>query len=962
MSVLNAHPPAPPKRAKRRTFRVGALILGALVLGGTAAGGMTVIAPAPAVAIDNYHGAGINWGNGVHMNGAGNYFLPDGSIVYCAELFVFTDPSSAIPTYTPSSTIPAKSDGGITVYETSGAAVEAIAYVISKYGQTTDNEQAAATALAIWSLRSGNAGYDNQLNIIRTSVGAGVTALAQAYMNEANAWVAAGGGSGDVWVNDNITTTAPYVGTIAIPGGVTSMTITNGVWADGSTTMTWPSGAPAGTVLSWQGVPPSSDKWDKYYRVSFNGRQYQPAREISFGDGAGWQSSIKTAPPRERTLDTIYVDPDTSWAPTVSSSVASKFISVGEEFTDTITFGTMPAQPGRTDQWRWRLAADGTREWMPIKATATVYGPFLSDPALNPSAEAPVGAPVAARLEFTTINDDGSFLQANPVGQSNPVSSTVHGNGETAQEQGYYTFKWDIVGDDQHESVTGVDDCVSPDRVAGCRVFPTNYFYTDGFGTTGETQAAKMPANFSTQLSTDTLALGAGFTDAINIPAMQNWLRDNTGARHTMTLTGTMYLVPGLPGSPLVQSAEVPADAIPVGTTRVVTDPAQNGQTVTSSELTLPVSTQRDAQYVTMRWCVVNADQEPQSVGIWEERCDDFGVPAESAKIVRPTVTTEAQLLATKYDEITDTAIVNGPVPSSTTVRFNLYKKVVAGDAKRNADGSKSDVLWTQAEIDAMGASAVCVAENLVTTTTGIPVDAGMNDSKRYVSPKVVPGDNGTFWWIEELVTVDPDTGTEVVIDEGECGLPNETTTVTEPKVTTKATPAVYVGEKARDTAIVDGPIPGPESGVETVLTFEAFEKTGDKAVCTPENRVHNLTTPIVVTGAGEYQSAEVTFEKVGSYFWQETLKYIITHLDGSKTEIVVHTGECGLPNETTVVKAKPVLALTGATGELNAFGWGGIAALGLLLAGGAVFAVARIRQRQDAPVELVDAVRDCEG
>ena len=85
---------SPPR--KRRRFRTGALILSALMLAGSASAGIATLAPTPAVAIDAFHVAGINWGNGVHQNGAGNYVLPDGRYVYCAEMFVFTDPSLSL--------------------------------------------------------------------------------------------------------------------------------------------------------------------------------------------------------------------------------------------------------------------------------------------------------------------------------------------------------------------------------------------------------------------------------------------------------------------------------------------------------------------------------------------------------------------------------------------------------------------------------------------------------------------------------------------------------------------------------------------------------------------------------------------------------------------------------------------------------------------------------------------------
>lgn len=255
---------SPPR--KRRRFRTGALILSALMLAGSASAGIATLAPTPAVAIDAFHGAGINWGNGVHQNGAGNYVLPDGRYVYCAEMFVFTDPSSSIPDYVTTGTIPGKSDGGIEVYATTGDDVTKIGFVIGRYGQTNDSLQAAATAYAVWALRSGNAGYGAQLAIVANSIGAEAVALAQSYMNEATAFVAAGGSNGDyggIWDASVIGASPerPYEGTLSLPAGTTEMTITNGTWADGTKTKTWGgSGAPAGTVLSWLGVPPSSEK------------------------------------------------------------------------------------------------------------------------------------------------------------------------------------------------------------------------------------------------------------------------------------------------------------------------------------------------------------------------------------------------------------------------------------------------------------------------------------------------------------------------------------------------------------------------------------------------------------------------------------------------------------------------------------------------------------------------------
>lgn len=87
----------------------------------------------------------------------------------------------------------------------------------------------------------------------------------------------------------------------------------------------------------------------------------------------------------------------------------------------------------------------------------------------------------------------------------------------------------------------------------------------------------------------------------------------------------------------------------------------------------------------------------------------------------------------------------------------------------------------------------------------------------------------------------------------------------------------------------------------------------------------------IPVTGAGEYVSAEVVFEEVGTYFWIETLY----DRDGE----MLHRGECGAAGETTKVVEKPVtpsgppsLAVTGA-----GWSWAGIIAALMLTATGGI-------------------------
>lgn len=516
-----------PSRHRTRR-RLTALILGAFLLGGAIAAAPPPPDLAPtAHAIDDYHGPGVNWGNGVHLRGAGS-FVVDGQYVYCVELWISSGPE--IPTYVGSSTIPGNSSDGISVATTEGAPLRQISFLITRYGQTNDNLQAAAVALAVWEIRGaegrGNADYHDELGRIRNSVGPDVVALSQHLMAEAAAWVTARhdytAGSGSTAVT--VSPASPYSGTVAIPVGTLSLQIENGQFSDGTTSRAWEgNGAPAGTSLSWQGLPPASG-WDKYYRVSFSGTYLEVPTTVLWGDGKDSQSSLLVEASEVRPFELTTADLDTTWAPEVASLVSSKFLSVGEQHSDDITFSTTPSDGSTSGEWRWRVASAGSREWMPVKASVTAYGPYLSDPALNPSREAPAGAPVAARGTFTT----------DPTRDHSMPQTYSFQFEEAILEQGYYTYKWDIDGADQDPSISGTDDCTEPNPDTGCLALPRNYFFTDGFGTTGETQVGKMRQTFTTKLATHKVGLGDSFTLRGLIVGNESiFTRDMAGRTHS---------------------------------------------------------------------------------------------------------------------------------------------------------------------------------------------------------------------------------------------------------------------------------------------------------------------------------------------------------------------------------------------------------------------------------------------
>lgn len=787
-------------------------------------------------ALEHLHGPGVNWGNGIHVHGAGS-FIVEGRYAYCVEPWVRS--GSAIPNYVGTSVIPASSSDGVSVQATEGKPLREIAFVMARYGQTNVDVQAAAVALAIWEIRGaegrGNSAYEAELARVRQSVGAEVVALALQFREEASSWFAAAQSSPNAENTPLVTRsgTSPYRGAVTVPPGTTELSIQNGTFPDGSRSRTWqPPGAPIGTSLSWVGEPPS-EGWGKFYQVTFSGEYIAIPRTVLWGDGDGSQSSITQQEESRQPLAAAYFSADTTWAPEVSSLVTSRFVSVGEPHSDNVVFAAAPATEAMSGEWRWRVSEAGVREWMPVTAQVTAYGPFLSDPALNPSFEAPLGAPIAASASFTT---DPTRNQETPQEYSVVLDQPV-------LEQGYYTYKWDIRGSDQTLAEYELSGCEDLSGSQKCSALPENYFFSDGFGTSGETQVGKAQPHFSTELSTHETQLEGSFIDEITIPDMPNWLRDDSGLRIPLTLTGTVYLVPGVE---LAQSLSVPEGATTLTTFQITTDPNHNGQVLHSPAVTIPVSTARSLRHVTVQWCVNDEDQLPSAHGMWEERCDDFGIPEESARIVHPEVRSEAVQHAQSEVSFWDSAFVGGSVPAHTALRFELFKQPVAGDPKQTVDVLASTVHspqatseeetantsaqdaraplddepgptdpqhWTSSEVQALNGVPLCTTENLVFRSDASPVaakdtgehdntgpttehddvgsrgangandanDAFVNDARNesiFRSAAISFTVPGTYWWIEVLEHTDPLTGEQTVLHRGDCGLPNEMTIV----------------------------------------------------------------------------------------------------------------------------------------------------------------------------------------
>lgn len=715
-----------------------------------------------------------------------------------------------------------------------------------------------------------------------------------------------------------------YAGTVTFPAGYTSLTLTNAVWAGGASTVTptTPDQFANGGSISWTGTPPDGEN---RYQVSVQG-DYTVGSAISGTYETMKYSNQAVGTKRGQMLVTSLVttkgnsvsgtsaasasDPlSLRFSPIITTQAASRIVQVGETFTDNVTFSAKALDandPDNTQKWYQSVT---TGAYYKITAKGTLYGPLSSEP--TESSTVPAGTPVAATATVTTdaVKGPGTY----------PVTTN-----EKARESGHYTWVWSVSYDDQ----TPLTQSFLPD----------NYNFADTFGQTIETSVTPFGVTYSTALSANIATIGSSLTDAITTSSVTAgaWLRDKSGARIPVMLTGTVYSTTSQP----TQQAKAPADAKVVGTiTATTTGP---NQTIVSDPFDTPFTT----GFVTVQWAIVKASQPAAYQGYVTDWSDDWGIPAETAQVVGPTVTTKATEKATTLDSIKDTAIVDGPVPDKSVVSFTAYKAPVVGDQKIVKDSSGNYVLavdaagkpvvWTAADIAALGdkqcsAQPVFVSKDVTVTKAG-----------SYTSDAATPQGEGTYYWVETLSTVDR-SGKTVVIHVGECGLPGETTIVSKPTVTTQATGTLTVGGSGHDTAIVSGPVP-TASTVTTSVTFELFKKSGDTATCTPGNKVFDTNgAPVAVTTAGSYDSASYTYTEAGTYYWVETLSWV----DTSGKTGVFHVGECGLPGETTTVTAGPVpvspLANTSAAELRTPLLGGGT----LLLVSGLVLGAAAARRKR---------------
>ncbi|MGO1852791.1 MAG: hypothetical protein ACTH0V_05210 [Microbacteriaceae bacterium] len=248
-------------------------------------------------------------------------------------------------------------------------------------------------------------------------------------------------------------------------------------------------------------------------------------------------------------------------------------------------------------------------------------------------------------------------------------------------------------------------------------------------------------------------------------------------------------------------------------------------------------------------------------------------LPNETTEVVDPEVTTQAQEIASVHGDFHDVATITGRIEPGSTVGFEAFQKVEAGQQKVNDRGellydkdTRAPLVWTQDEIDLIEASGggICEAQPIASLEP-VAVEAGVHDGLRVTSANIRTALDAPVYWVETLYSADGD-----VVHRGECGIPNETTTVDKPEVVTEATPEIILGDAASDTALVNGPVPEG-----AYLTFELFFipdgydaavnapsiEVAEEAADTPEAPADTEETPEGEEPAGEEEQPAETEE-----------------------------------------------------------------------------------------------------
>jgi hypothetical protein len=937
---------------------------------------------------------GPGFGSPGDIGTVGAYITQDGTQAYCMDL------GSAAPwgdTTGPETVTELNSHSGFDLSETDLAKLN---YVMAAWGQSSDPHVTAAVQLFVWSIADpvtynshGMSGDDYYVARAPSANRPQILANLAQFRAAADANHAV-----NPQVSLQLSMTDQYAGTLivsATPSTLSgSVTLTNAVFSDGQATGTlgagtFPiTGTPADGASSYRveasASVPSSGLGARVNLYSTPGSQRLLAGASPLGLDAQAQSPL------------IELD----FQPTIATQVASRFVAEGDTFADQVTVGV--------SKGTW-IHQDG--QPLPVTATGTLYGPFDEQPAEADTAptQAPVAGQVELTLTGAGVYSAPETITATESGFYTwvwAIDKTAQGeNGKYLTDS--VTDRFGQVAETsivpfQPVAVSKADDrLVNPGDTATDTITVSSnngaWLKVDGeympvvFEGTAYQVPGTLPPAQSATLDSTAVPVGvvtvtatgpgtytspgvvlpnAGFVTwvwQVRLVSQPETVRDylagdwadqygipveSTSVRHPIEITSQLreynvhdggrafdtIVVSGFPAN----HTEFTGDGYwgadeqqithtvygPFAKDTLLTDDLDLTDAPVLTEITTParngvyqigytdedrITPTEPGYYVIVSTFAGDDRVQPYQSSPADIR-ERFYVPETPQDDTPVTVTTQATPAALVGEPFEDTALVHGDIPEGAYLVFHAY-------------GPHPDT-----------DTPVCEPGAAFFTSDDIPVTlAGV-----YSSGTTTVTEAGNVYWVETLYDA---SGT--VLAEGRCGAPGETTVITEGEqlhVTTSAVETVVLGQPAHDIAVITGPVPAG-----TVLVFEAYRQDGDAPVCDADTRVFDtLDAPISVTVPGEYASTEVVFDRVGTYYWIETLL--------NDEDEVIHRGTCGAVGETTTVTTAletpetpgvPALAQTGLDGWV--LGGSIYAALALLATGGVLFFGRRLAQRREA-------------
>ena len=391
-------------------------------------------------------------------------------------------------------------------------------------------------------------------------------------------------------------------------------------------------------------------------------------------------------------------------------------------------------------------------------------------------------------------------------------------------------------------------------------------------------QSAPIDLTFSpivrTQVASTFVSEGDAFVDSVTASVAEGsapWrVTDGVGVR--VVAVGTLY-------GPLSDRPDVsvtpPADAPVVGSERLTL--SGPGDYASAGTLRAP-----GAGFYTWVWKITEEGQPAATAEFLPDGysfADQYGLVAET-HVVPLTLAVASQASATEVGygaEISDqltVALAKGEWLSEGGVPIPAVFDGTAYFVPGGTAPAVSDVVPDNAVV--LGTSSI--------TANGPGIYQGS-------ASVTAPLSEGFVTWVWSLSASSP-TAAYFEPWTDQFGLPAETTRIAPPVVATQAIAASAIGDDVHDTALVGGVLPAQPS----YLVFEAYyRESGADIVCDESTRVFDSSaTPVPVTSVGNYDSPVTQFTKYGTYYWVETLY--------SHDHQLLHRGECGLPEETTVV------------------------------------------------------------